>query len=243
MILNYFLVLAAGLVVGVINGMAGGASIISYPVLLACGLNPIVAVGTNAVGVTAANFTALASVRKTLHSVYVQARVLVLISVISAILGATLLLSMSEALFREIVPFLLLTSTLSLLIPVRAVERLHAVAIERCEIAASGFYCGYFGPGQGVMVLAALARNPGRTPKELNTLKNVVVGTTALASNAIYIATGHVSWIFAGILFIGAAAGGFIGGHSATRMSPTFYRAVVFCVGIAASAWLFASVR
>jgi len=241
--LNYLGVLAAGLLVGIINGMAGGASIISYPVLLACGLNPIVAVGTNAVGVTAANFTALASVRNTLRSVYVQARVLVLVSVVGAVMGATLLLSMSEALFRQIVPFLLLTSTLSLLIPVRAVERVHAAVIERSEIAASGFYCGYFGPGQGVMVLAALARDPRRTPQQLNTLKNVVVGTTALASNIIYIATGHVNWMYAGILFIGAALGGYIGGRSANRMSPRFYRTVVFCVGMIASVWLFATVR
>jgi hypothetical protein len=48
-------VLLTGLVVGLINGVVGGGSVVSYPVMLATGLNPIVATITNSVGVSSAN--------------------------------------------------------------------------------------------------------------------------------------------------------------------------------------------
>ena len=56
--LEFLLIAAVGLLVGVINGMAGGASVISFPVLLATGISPVSAAMTNAIGVTPANFFA-----------------------------------------------------------------------------------------------------------------------------------------------------------------------------------------
>jgi len=241
--LTYVAIAAAGIAVGVINGMAGGASIISYPVLLACGLNPIVAVGTNAVGVTAANFSALFAARGSIRQTYRISWKLVVASMVCAVLGATLLLTIKEQIFREVVPFLLLASTLAILIPVRSVQRAHFAQIEQLEIAASGFYCGYFGPGQGVMVLAALSRSGDRSAQQLNTTKNVIVGTTALASIALYIATGHVDWGYALTLFVGSSIGGVIGGTWAARIPLMCYRVIILSVGITASLWLFASVQ
>ena len=57
-LVEYVFVGLAGLVVGVINGMAGGASVIVYTVLMAVGLNPLAASVTNAWGVTPANLVA-----------------------------------------------------------------------------------------------------------------------------------------------------------------------------------------
>ncbi len=61
--LEFLLIAAVGFLVGVINGMAGGASVISFPVLLATGISPVSAAMTNAIGVTPANFFALISIR------------------------------------------------------------------------------------------------------------------------------------------------------------------------------------
>ena len=50
--LEYSLVLLVGFIVGTINGMAGGASLLSFPVLLAIGMNPVSATVTNSLGVS-----------------------------------------------------------------------------------------------------------------------------------------------------------------------------------------------
>ena len=57
--LAFFGVLLVGVVVGMVNGVVGGGSVLSYPVMLATGLNPIAATITNSVGVSSANLFAL----------------------------------------------------------------------------------------------------------------------------------------------------------------------------------------
>ena len=63
--LEYVLVLLVGFIVGTINGMAGGASLLSFPVLLAIGLNPVSATVTNSLGVSSANIFAWISNKQT----------------------------------------------------------------------------------------------------------------------------------------------------------------------------------
>ena len=237
--LELLFIAITGLLVGVINGMAGGASVISFPVLLATGLSPVSAAITNALGVTPANFFALISIRHRVKELAREYAHLIWISIASAALGAIALLKMPPEIFEKIVPFLLLFATLSLLIKVKPHRGKHHKYLEYLGIGGSGFYCGYFGPGQGVMVIAVLARDSRRDPARLNSTKNLIVGCTSLVSNIIYIFSGLVHWPYVIALLVGSAVGGTLGGRWATRMSPLFFRGLVLITGFGASAWLF----
>ena len=137
------------------------------------------------------------------------------------------------------VPFLLLFASLSFLIKAKPNRGARHDLVERIGIAASGLYCGYFGPGQGVMVIAVLARDIRRDPKTLNTAKNLIVGWTSLISNIIYIFSGRAVWPVVAALVVGASIGGTYGGRYAARMPATLYRALILTVGFSASLWLF----
>ncbi len=237
--LEFLLIAGVGLVVGVINGMAGGASVISFPVILATGLSPVSAAMTNAVGITPANFFALIAIRHRIKEIAREYAQLIWISITASILGAIALINMPPKVFEKIVPFLLLFATLSLLVKVKPKADKNVQVKENIGIAASGFYCGYFGPGQGVMVIAVLARDPRRQISDLNSAKNLIVGCTSIVSNVIYIFSGLVHWTFVGALLLGSTLGGTLGGRWATRMSPSIYRGLVLITGLAASAWLF----
>ena len=237
--LEFLLISAVGLLVGVINGMAGGASVISFPVLLAAGIAPVSAAMTNAIGVTPANFFALISIRHRVKELAREYAQLIWISIAASIVGAVALINVPPDVFEKIVPFLLLFATLSLLIKVKPRVDPNLQAKENIGIAASGFYCGYFGPGQGVMVIAVLARNARRKTADLNSAKNLIVGCTSTVSNVIYIFSGLVHWPFVIALLAGSTVGGTLGGRWATRMSPDFYRGLVLITGLAASTWLF----
>ena len=237
--LEYIFVFFVAILVGAINGVAGGASVISYPVLLATGMPPVTAAITNALGVTPANFFALISVRHQMRAFLREYRQLITISVAGSIIGAVLLLSVPPRVFEMIVPFLLLFASVSFLIRPKPDRGRHHRLIEKITIGASGFYCGYFGPGQGVIVIAALARDAARDPKTLNTIKNVIVGWTSIISNIIYVFSGRAEWSFVIALALGASIGGGLGGLWAGRISPAFYRALIITVGFGASLWLF----
>ena len=237
--LEYILIFAVGILVGAINGMAGGASVISYPVLLATGMSPVNAAISNALGVTPANFFALISVRHQIRAYFQEYKKLITISIIGSSVGAIALLTVPPGVFEKMVPFLLLFASLSFLIKAKPVRSARQALLEKIGIAASGLYCGYFGPGQGVMVIAVLARDIRRDPKTLNTAKNLIVGLTSLISNIIYIFSGRADWPVVIALLLGASIGGTVGGRWAARMPTAVYRGLILTVGFGASVWFF----
>lgn len=162
--LEYVLVLLVGFIVGTINGMAGGASLLSFPVLLAIGLNPVSATVTNSLGVSSANIFAWISNKQTGWEVFRKYKKIIFLATCFSALGAIALLALPSEVFQHAVPFLLLFATFSLLLPRKPrVGKLHK-NLESSALAASGFYCGYFGPGQGVIVIATLSQDSSRTP-------------------------------------------------------------------------------
>jgi uncharacterized membrane protein YfcA len=237
--LEFLAIAAVGLLVGVINAMAGGASVISFPVLLAAGISPVSAAVTNAVGVTPANFFALIAIRHRIRELAREYASLIVISTVGAIFGSIALLTLPPRVFEKLVPFLLLGATLTLLIKVKPHRGKRHQSLENAGIAASGVYCGYFGPGQGVMVIAVLARDARRDPAVLNTAKNLIVGGTSVISNIIYVFSGLVNWPYALALLVGSTIGGTLGGRWASTMHPNFYKALVLVTGLGASVWLF----
>jgi len=185
-------VLVVGLVVGMVNGVVGGGSVLSYPVMLATGLNPVVATITNSVGVSSANLFALAaSLRRS--RVDLSAWIgTAIASAGGAAIGIYLLLTLPARIFDYAVPVLLLFAALSVLIrvpaprPSDAPRPRHILPI----IFGSGIYCGYFGPGQGVMVLATLTHDGRLSTHEINVIKNFIIGVTGLATTLIFIMSG-----------------------------------------------------
>jgi uncharacterized membrane protein YfcA len=240
-VMTYLAVAAVGVLVGVINGMAGGASIISYPVLLWAGLSPLSAVVTNAIGATPANFAALRAHSGRLAQVLRDNAGLTAASVTGTVVGSTLLLTAPVAVLERLIPFLLASATATLLIKPPSHGSSLSRPVETTAMFGTGVYCGYFGPGQGVMVTAVLARDGRRTTSGLNAAKNTVVGVTAMVSNTVYAFSGHVQWGYAAALGLGAAVGGLYGGRWAGHQSAAFYRGLVFAVGTVASMWLFAT--
>ncbi len=237
--LEYIIIFAVGILVGGINGMAGGASVISYPVLLATGLSPVSAAISNALGVTPANFFALIAVRHQMRGYFQEYKKLIALSIVGSTTGAILLLTVPPGIFEKMVPFLLLFASLSFLIKAKPDRGARHALVEKIGISASGLYCGYFGPGQGVLVIAVLARDIRRDPKTLNTAKNLIVGWTSLISNIIYIFSGRADWPVVIALLLGASIGGTFGGRWVARMPKSVYRALILTVGFSASALLF----
>ena len=219
--------------------MAGGASIIVYTLLSAIGLNPVAAATTTAIGVMPANFVAARHHGVALRKLAHENRDLIAASVIGTLIGAYFLLTMPMATLQKVSPFLVLLATLTLFIPNNANGKTLSRNKEAVAIFGTGLYCGYFGPGQGVMVSATLARDARRNTSLLNATKNVVIGWTVVASNILYTFSGHVHWIYAGLLAVTSALGGHLGGKFATTMSARFYRNLVICVGLTSTVWLF----
>jgi len=226
-----------GLSVGFLNGFAGGASVLSFPAMIAVGLNPVSAAMTNALGVWTANVGALFGKFKYVKTIIKEESALVGYSMIGAVFGGLALALMPIEGFQKLTPILILIASLTLFIKVKENLTPLKQRIEYFWLTAIGFYAGYFGPGQGVMTIAVLARDAKRSVSDINVSKNVVVTMTCIGSNLIYIASGKVNWTFASILAVSCAIGGFLGAKVVDKFSREAYRMGIFVIGLLCAVW------
>ena len=247
--LNTVLILVAtGLVGGLMASMVGGASVITFPVLLAVGLPPVVATASNLVAVSAGNFLAAFTERAKLPPFNRAFVGLVLASVLGAFLGAVLLLATPERRFEQLIPLLLGFATILFAFAGQITQWLRARAAaqgrewKRMSVTSVplvlpiSLYGGYFGAGAGTLLLGVLTIATEGDYRSANAAKNLVSSLNTVAAAVWFIWNGAVSWPQTLVMGIGCMVGGFCGAHLARRVPQDAMRWVVVFVGAALTA-------
>ena len=233
----------AALAAGVINALAGGGTLISFPVLLALGVPPIAANVTNTVALVPGFLGGTLAQRGDLVGQGRRMRVLLPLAALGGLVGAALLLITPESAFEVLIPFLIIGAVVLLALG-NTVKKRVAERISRLHggherllgpaigIFAAAIYGGYFGGGLGIIVLAVLGAVLIDTLTRINALKQcsslVVNGAAAL----VFIFSGHVLWVTAVVMLICALGGGYLGGHLATRLPAVVLQRVMIVVGV-----------
>ena len=222
---------AAGILAGVINAVAGGASFVSFPVLLWAGLNPLAANVTNMVALLPSNLAALPAYRAQLRKLGRTVWPSFWMGVAGGVAGAALLLALGEGLFASAVPWLMAAATFLFAFAPRLRAWVTGSAVGAgAGLGAAGMglvflfaiYGGYFGAGVGQIMLAALIVVGYDDFHDANALKNLTVGAISIVAVAVVIFSGQVHWAYALIMAVGSAIGGYFGG-SASQMVPQIY--------------------
>jgi uncharacterized protein len=236
-----FLVLA-GVGAGLSGSIAGLASLVSYPALLAVGLPPVTANVTNTVSLT---LNTVGSVSASGPELRGQGRRLLRLSA-GALLGgaagaALLLLTPSEA-FEAIVPWLIAGASVALLVqrPPRELAaegaRAHPTHEDPWWLPLGTFavavYGGYFGAAAGVMMLAMFLLSTGEGLPRGNALKNVVLGMANAVAAVGFVVLAPVAWSAAIPLALGLFAGGRIGPGVVRRAPQTVLRRLIALAGL-----------
>jgi hypothetical protein len=245
---HVLLLLLAGLVAGVFNGVAGGGSLISFPVLLALGYPALTANITNTIGIWPGYVASAAGYRREIGD---QARRLVRLTPVAlagGVAGALLLLTTSPAVFNDVVPWLVLgASALFAVQPVlrRALDRGEAhprtrPALLVAGVFAASVYGGYFGAAMGVMFLAvlglALPISLAHTSGLRAVLSMIVNGIAAV----VFLIHGGIVWEAVGLLAAGSLAGGYVGARLALALPAPALRVIVVVIGVGTAVRLLA---
>jgi uncharacterized protein len=242
MSLGSLAIFAAGCVAGMINSVAGGGTLVSFPALIWVGLDPLVANVTSTVGILPASLGAMVGFRRELRESGRWIRVLLAPSFAGGLLGAALLLRTPPGVFATIVPYLILFATALFAAgerlrprstpPIAANDSPSGWAVLLISQFLVAVYGGYFGAGIGIIMLAALSLFGLRDIHAMNGIKNALaVFINGIA--AVYFAfSGRVIWPDALTLALGASAGGYGGAGLARALGPTFVRRFVVAVGL-----------
>jgi uncharacterized membrane protein YfcA len=231
------LVAGAGVLAGAVNAIAGGGTLISFPVLVAVGLPAVLANATNAVALTPGYFAAIVAQRRDLAGQGARARSLLPAAAVGGAVGALLLLATGETAFERAVPLLIAfaAALVALQDRVRAWVRARsphgrgAWAIAAVGVAA--IYGGYFGAGLGVIVIAALGITLDDELARITALKQSVSFVANVVAASVFVATGTVAWAAAGATAAGALIGGYVGGAIASRVPARALRWAIVLLG------------
>jgi uncharacterized membrane protein YfcA len=233
---------------GVMNAIAGGGTLLTFPSLLAAGVPPVVANATNAVALVPGSFTSGFTFRRELGQ-YGRRLVVYLVasSVLGAFVGARLVAMAGDALFRRLVPWLILGSTVLFILqePLRHWrERQSAAGKVRTALGEGSLwglagahflvsvYGGFFGAGMGILMLAELGFVGLTNIHQMNGLKNFGAAFINLAAALTFIAAGLVFWRLAALMAAGSILGGWGGARLAQRIGQPAVRWVVVAVGL-----------
>ena len=236
----------AALLAGAVNAIAGGGSLITFPVLVAVGLPAVIASVTNTVAMCPGYFGAAVAQRKDLVGQGTRAARLLPVAALGGVAGALLLLHTGEAAFHVVVPFLILLAALLLAGQVRLRKWLLSGSRHRrsetwamVPVGLVAIYGGYFGAAMGVMILAALAVVLEDSLTRINALKQSVSLVVNVCAAVVFVLSGRVDWPIVGVMSACALAGGTIGGKVSTRIPPAILRWLVVALGLAISAIYF----
>jgi len=246
---QYVLVVLASLGAGFVNALAGGGTLISFPVLVAVGLPDVMANVTNTVALVPGYLGATFAQRKEILEQKSRLIYVIPAGVVGGIVGGLLLLNSGEKLFRVLVPFLILLASLLLAVSdqVRAwLKRqpangkgLHSAALAVIPIGLAAVYGGYFGAGLSVIVLAVLGITLNDSLTKLNALKQIISFSVNVAAAVFFVFSGKVVWSVALIMAVSALLGGMLGGRLAGRVKPATLRWLVVGIGVVVSAIYF----
>ncbi|MBT8225556.1 MAG: sulfite exporter TauE/SafE family protein [Dactylosporangium sp.] len=235
------LLLTAGLAAGVVNGIAGGGSLITFPTLMLMGLPPIAANVTNSVAVFPGLAGTVAGSYPDLQDLVGRRGwrpflLLVPTVVAGTLAGCGLLLVTPPRAFDLIVPFLVLGAGAVLafrerlqvlvghparLTPRRRVLTMHAV------IGLITIYGGYFGAAMGILMVSGLALVLDDRLVRIIALKNAVSALCGFTTVIAFGIFGPVHWTHAACIVPSTILGGYLGARLARRLPAGVLRVVI----------------
>ena len=239
----------AALIGGAINSIAGGGTLVTFPIIVALGVSPLTANTTNTMALWPGALGSLWGYRRQFAGLGGWMATIGGAGVAGGLIGGWLLLTTGNDRFERIVPFLVLGATVLFVLNgplvrwLRGHERAGEVAAKppRAFLLVQflvGIYGGYFGAGMGILTLGVLGLFGLTDIHKMNALK--VWG--ALAANVVaallFAAKGVVVWPLALVMAGSSLVGGYVGSRLAQRVGQAWVRRAVVAVGFGSFLWL-----
>lgn len=221
-----------------INAIVGGGGLITVPALLATGLPPTVAIGTNKLAASVGNLTSMLTF---MRAGQVDWRFLLPVLpwvFAGSVTGAIVVHQISPHILQPLVIVLLIGVLIYSLIKKDLGQLKKAVALTSGRKKASyllmvglGFYDGFFGPGTGsfmIMVLLFMGMDFVKAAGS-SKLLNLTSNTAALLT---FMWLGSVNYVYGVIMAVAMMAGAYVGSRMALTRGTGFVRILFISVTV-----------
>ncbi len=252
-ILNAIVLILAGCIAGIMNSIAGGGTLVTFPTLIYVGMPSVDANATSTVALLPATFGGAVGYRTKIHRIVPWLKLFVPVSLLGGLIGGVLLVQTPSKMFDSMVPFLILFATVLFMAQNSFVwffgkrsEASHGIPPSRSWIVGAvlfqfgvAVYGGYFGAGIGILMLASLGLLGFEDIHEMNTLKVILGFLINIVAAVYFVASGLIHWPNAVVMAVGAVIGGYSGAHFAQKVPQKKVRLVISVIGLTISAVMF----
>jgi uncharacterized membrane protein YfcA len=247
------LLFLTAVVAGVINSLAGGGTLLTFPALAHFGIvKDLIANTTNTVALVPGSIAGTWGYRREFRQSLRWVAFLVGPSLVGGVVGAMLLTRLDEQYFDKAVPWLILTATVLFLSqPVFnrfAARHADQPATSRVTVAAMvvfqffvAIYGGYFGAGMGILMLSSLGLMGLGDIHQMNAVKSFLAACINGISVLVFVIDGRVAWRFVPMMAIAAIIGGYLGAHYGRRLNRDVVRWIVVGIGFGLTVYYFAT--
>lgn len=245
-IIEIIALIVSGALVGFINTLAGGGSIISLSVLMMLGLPATVANGTNRIAIAVQNLTAVSSFKQQKVLEVKKGILLAIPAIAGSIIGAWVAADINELIFERAVGVVMLLMLVFILYKPQSWIK------ERTELSSKkitfwqvliffliGIYGGFIQLGVGYFLLAGIVLGAGYELVKANAIKVLIVLLYTPFTLLIFVLNDQVNWAYGLVMTIGNVAGAFIASRMAVKKGAAFVRWVIIGVILLTSAHLF----
>ena len=238
-LLSYALFFVAAFLGGFIDAIAGGGGLITLPAIMAMGVPPHLALGTNKLQGVFGSFTATLNFTKKGLIDYKECFVGIVFTFIGAAIGATLILFLNANFLKIIIPFLLIAIFIYTLFMPKIGESDRAAKMnERLFYIifglVLGFYDGFFGPGAGSFWMFAMVALIGLNLKKAVAHTKALNFTSNIVALGVFIAGGQILWLVGFLMAVGQILGAYFGSNLVIKKEVKFIR-TMFLIVVAAT--------
>jgi len=242
---TFSLLMLSAFAAGMLNAVAGGGSFITFPALMLAGVPAVAANASSTVALFPGQVTSAWAYRHDTRGVAdVSVPVFAVLSLAGGLLGALILLFTPNAVFVQIVPWLMLFATVVFAIgnfaPAGATQhfRLGGRAVLVVQFIIS-VYGGYFGGGIGVLMLAALTLYGMHDIHAMNGLKILLASLMNGVAVITFALAGVVHWPETLAMALASVVGGYVGALGAKRTKPKLIKGFVVVLGVLLTVYFF----
>jgi uncharacterized protein len=247
---THILFFVAAVAAGLINSLAGGGGLITFP-LLALIVPPVVADATSALALLPAYPSAVWRTRSKLREVRrLWLWLLLVTSALGGLVGALMLVWTGDQNFLFLVPWLVLGGTVLFVLEPRlsrrggSTQENRVLATALWPLAAAvvfvvALYGGYFGAGIGILMISALSLLRMGDVYRVVPFKNLLAGCLRGVAVVVLVIYGEIHWGYGVPMAVGGLIGGYLGGALTGRVNHTVLRGVVVIIGFGLAAYYF----
>lgn len=238
----YLILFFASIFGGVVGSLSGGAGMITMPLLLLSGINPLAALATNKLQACVGSFTGAAHYyAQGLVDMRTNA-VCIGIAVVFASIGALSVQVVEVAILSKILPFVMIAIGAYFLLSRNISDTDRATTPHKALLygtcAGASFYGGFLGVGIGTLVLTMLVSVGGYGLSKALASSRWIVFSINIASTLFFVLSGNVLWVLGIIMCVGQALGARTGAKLALKHGAKIIKPVVICLCFAISTQL-----